>query len=97
MEHNVPPTGEESIPESNLNNENNMESLLNQQGLDIDFPASGEIRTGVIASITPGQILVSIGTKSEGVITGKELEAIPADEMAKLDRRHGNPCLRYQS
>jgi small subunit ribosomal protein S1 len=84
MEHNVPPTGEESIPESNLNNENNMESLLNQQGLDIDFPASGEIRSGVIASITPGQILVSIGTKSEGVITGKELEAIPAEEMATL-------------
>jgi small subunit ribosomal protein S1 len=84
MEHNVPPTGEESIPESNSNNDNNMESLLNQQGMDIDFPASGEIRTGVIASITPGQILVSIGTKSEGVITGKELEAIPADEMAKL-------------
>ena len=84
MEHNVPPTGEESIPESNLNGDNNMESLLNQQGLDIDFPASGEIRTGVIASITPGQILVSIGTKSEGVITGKELEAIPADELTKL-------------
>ncbi|MGB8251822.1 MAG: S1 RNA-binding domain-containing protein, partial [Anaerolineaceae bacterium] len=62
-----------------------MESLLNQEGLGIDFPAPGEIRTGVIASITPGQILVSIGTKSEGVITGKELEAIPADEMAKLD------------
>jgi small subunit ribosomal protein S1 len=52
--------------------------------LEIDFPASGEIRTGVIASITPGQILVSIGTKSEGIITGKEFEVIPADEMAKL-------------
>jgi small subunit ribosomal protein S1 len=84
MEHNVPPTGEESIPENNLNNDNNMESLLKQEGLGIDFPTPGEIRTGVIASITPGQILVSIGTKSEGVITGKELEAIPADEMAKL-------------
>ncbi len=84
MEHNVSPTGEESIPENNLNNDNNMESLLKQEGLGIDFPAPGEIRTGVIASITPGQILVSIGTKSEGVITGKELEAIPADELAKL-------------
>jgi small subunit ribosomal protein S1 len=84
MEHNVSPTGEESIPENNSNNENNMESLLNQEGLDIDFPAPGEIRTGVVASITPDQILVSIGTKSEGVITGKEFEAIPADEMEKI-------------
>ena len=84
MEHNVSPTGEESIPENNLNNDSNMESLLKQEGLGIDFPTPGDIRTGVIASITPGQILVSIGTKSEGVITGKELEAIPADELAKL-------------
>ncbi len=41
MDHNVPPTGEESIPESNQNNDNNMESLLNQEGLGIDFPSPG--------------------------------------------------------
>jgi hypothetical protein len=56
MEHNVSPTGEESIPENNQNNDSNMESLLKQEGLGIDFPAPGEIRTGVIASITPGHI-----------------------------------------
>lgn len=62
----------------------NMESLLQQEGLGIDFPSQGEIRTGVIASISAGQILVSVGTKSEGVITGKELEAIPAAELQAL-------------
>ncbi|MBN2258082.1 MAG: S1 RNA-binding domain-containing protein [Anaerolineaceae bacterium] len=84
MDHNVPPTGEESISENNLNIENNMESLLKQEGMDIDFPAPGEIRSGVIASVTPGQILVSVGTKSEGVITGRELEAIPVEELENL-------------
>ena len=60
-------------PENNAEN-NNMASLLAQEGLGIDFPKQGEIRTGMIASLTPGQILVSIGTKSEGVISGREYE-----------------------
>jgi small subunit ribosomal protein S1 len=65
-------------------NHNNMASLLEQEGLGIDFPHQGEIRTGVIASISQGQILVSVGSKSEGVISGKEFEAISPDELAAL-------------
>lgn len=72
-------------PENNQNeNLNNMASLLEEEGLGIDFPQQGEIREGMIASITPGQILVSVGTKSEGVISGKEYEAIPAEDLAKM-------------
>lgn len=72
-----------ALPENNQPVENhNMESLLEQEGLGIDFPLQGEIRNGTIASISQGQILVSVGTKSEGVITGKELEAIPPAELA---------------
>ncbi len=70
-------------PENNPD-ENNMASLLEAEGLAIDFPTQGEIRQGVIASMTPGQILVSVGTKSEGVISGKEYELIPTDELANL-------------
>jgi len=70
-------------PENNqMPESHNMESLLEQEGLGIDFPTQGEIRSGVIASISPNQILVSVGTKSEGVITGKELEAILPEELA---------------
>lgn len=64
--------------------ENNFASLLEQEDNNIDFPKQGEIRDGMIASITPGQILVSVGTKSEGIISGREYEAIPADELAEL-------------
>ncbi|MBI4928327.1 MAG: S1 RNA-binding domain-containing protein [Anaerolineae bacterium] len=71
-------------PENNAENHNSMASLLEKEGLGMDFPQSGEIRTGVIASIGPSQILVSVGTKSEGVISGRELEAIPAEELAAL-------------
>jgi small subunit ribosomal protein S1 len=73
-----------ATPENNVDNHNNMASLLAAEGLGIDFPSQGEIRKGVIASLTNGQILVSIGTKSEGIISGKEFEAIPADELNKL-------------
>lgn len=71
-------------PENTTNDLQNMASLLDQEGLGIDFPQQGEIRQGVIASITNDQILVSIGAKSEGVITGKELESIPEEEKKSL-------------
>ena len=73
-----------ATPENNSAENHNMASLLEQEGLGIEFPQQGEIRKGVIASITPGQILVSIGTKSEGIIAGKEYEQIPSDELAGL-------------
>jgi small subunit ribosomal protein S1 len=64
--------------------EDNMASLLEQEGIDIDFPQSGETRQGVIASISSNQILVSVGAKSEGIITGREFDAIPQEELDKL-------------
>ena len=69
-----------------LNNNNNqtMESLLNEQELNVDLPQPGEIRTGMIASISPSQILVSIGAKSEGVVSGRELDALTPEEREDL-------------
>ena len=60
--------------EQHNNNNQTMESLLNEQELNVDLPQAGEIRTGVIASISSSQILVSIGAKSEGVVSGRELD-----------------------
>lgn len=61
-----------------------MESLLANESLSVDMPQAGEIRTGVIASISPSQILVSIGAKSEGVISSRELEQLSASEREAL-------------
>ena len=88
MDQNDSLLGQGAAPESNQpaehNNNVNMETLLNQEGMTLDFPQPGEIRTGVVASISLTQILVSVGAKSEGVITGRELESIPVDERAAL-------------
>ena len=94
MEQNNAQVGQEAMPENNQSTpkqteplpsdrqSDNMESLLQQEGVGLDFlPSQGEIRTGVIARIGTNEILVSIGTKSEGVISGRELEVIPADEF----------------
>jgi len=101
MEHNDALIGQEVEPENNqvVSQETNehitqetpsqetpsMESLLEEQGLSLDFPSQGEIRQGVIATIRDNEILVSIGTKSEGVLSGRELEQIPSDERAAFE------------
>ena len=60
-----------------------MQSFL-EEGLSLDLPNQGEIRQGTIATIRENEILVSIGTKSEGVISGRELEQIPDEERKNL-------------
>lgn len=75
---------ENITPVEGASNNTNMETLLNQEGVALDFPQAGEIRTGVIASISPTQILVSVGAKSEGVITGRELESIEEATRAAM-------------
>lgn len=71
---------EQSKPENSQ--EDNMASLLDK--MELDFPQAGEIKQGTIASISPNQILVSVGAKSEGIIAGREFDAIPQEELDKL-------------
>lgn len=83
-------TLEGSQPTENQDQENSerqasMESLLAEEGLGLDFPRQGEIRKGIVASIGENEILVSIGTKSEGVIPARELEQIDAATRASFD------------
>jgi small subunit ribosomal protein S1 len=83
----LPTQGSDTNPQGeqlNQNNNQTMESLLNEQELNVDLPQPGEIRTGVIASISHSQILVSIGAKSEGVISGRDLDQLSAEERDAL-------------
>jgi small subunit ribosomal protein S1 len=80
MEDNGAPMGQE-VEAGDVQRDTTMQSLL-EEGLSLEFPNQGEIRTGFIATIRENEILVSIGTKSEGVITGKELEQIPEEERS---------------
>jgi small subunit ribosomal protein S1 len=65
-------------------NNQTMESLLESETLSVELPQVGEIRKGMIASISQSQILISVGAKSEGVVAGRELEQLTAEEKAEL-------------
>ena len=93
--------GQEAVPEENqpvaespvVENQGSMEALLNEEGLGLDFPKQGEIRQGVIASIGENEILVSIGTKSEGVIPARELDQLGDEEREQF--REGKEITVY--
>ncbi len=84
-----------------------MHSLLESES-GLNMPQRGEIRDGRIARITPSEILVDVGAKSEGVISGRELESIdePTRKSFAVDQtisvyvvdpedRNGNIVLSY--
>lgn len=81
-------SGQEAEPQKETKSENpavdqdqaTMQSLLEQQGISLEQPSEGEIRQGIIATIRENEILVSIGTKSEGIISGREFDQIPDEE-----------------
>lgn len=75
---------DQATDESNQTMESLLKEFSDLSDLTIEFPKAGEIRDGIIASISDSQIMVSVGAKSEGLITGKEFEAIPADILANL-------------
>ena len=85
-----------------------MAELLDADEYKVDLPQRGEIRTGIIASVAPSQILVSIGAKSEGVIAGRALDDISPETRASFEAgqeievyvinpedKHGNVVLSF--
>jgi len=88
MTSNDNPIGGGTPPEA----ANPMQSLLDADS-GMTMPKRGEIREGVIARVTPGEILVDVGAKSEGVIGGKELETL--DEAMRQSLAVGQTVLVY--
>lgn len=64
-------------------NENPMASLLDAD-LGMSQISRGDILEGKITSITHSEILVDVGSKSEGMIAGKELETLDAKARSEL-------------
>ncbi len=98
---------EESMEEG-MEDMQSMAELLDAEEYKVDLPQRGEIRTGVIASVGPSQILVSIGAKSEGIIAGRALDDITPETRASFEAgqeievyilspedKHGNVVLSY--
>ena len=50
-----------------------------------DPPKKNQLVSGHIASVTDREILIDLGAKSEGIVSGKELEALPRDFRQTLE------------
>jgi small subunit ribosomal protein S1 len=45
----------------------------------------GDILTGTIVHISPTEILVDVGCKSEGIVSGREMERVPREDLAGME------------
>lgn len=68
---------------ADANSATSMQDLL-EADLGLKEIKRGDVLTGTILRVSPNEILVDINTKSEGVISGEELEKVPADVLAEL-------------
>ena len=50
-----------------------------------DPPKKNQLVSGRIASVSDREILIDLGAKSEGIVSGKELEALPRDFRQTLE------------
>ena len=48
-----------------------------EEGLDLDIPARGDLREGIIVEVRPSEILVNVGSKRDGVV--------PQSDLARMD------------
>lgn len=61
-----------------------MALLLDEIDKTLLEPQGGEIRTGIIVDKRPHEILVDIGYKSEGIVSGREIERL-SDSLSSLN------------
>lgn len=79
MENRRSENDQEVMPQSTPDETPMGELLQDSEGADT--PKRGEVRRGTIARVSGAEILVSIGTKSEGIIPARELERL--DDAAR--------------
>jgi small subunit ribosomal protein S1 len=60
----------------NGGSEHPMAALLEEIERSLQEPTTGEIRTGIVVEKRPNEVLVDIGFKSEGIVSGRELERL---------------------
>ncbi len=70
-----------------------MGRLLAGEQLESMLPRRGELREGTIARVSPNEILVDIGAKSEGIIAEHELNRMSAEAREQL--QVGAPVTLY--
>lgn len=74
-------TAEQEVPQAE--NVNPMAELMDSS-FGFEPLSSGSVRKGIIVRMSPTEILVDIGAKSEGIISDRELERVGKEALAQL-------------
>jgi small subunit ribosomal protein S1 len=61
-----------------------MENLLDQ-AYDFKRLKRGDVAEGIIVQVSPGEVLVDVGAKSEGIISNREVERLGPEFLAQLN------------
>lgn len=88
MDQNDALNGQDTTAENNKEantEELSMEALLETGELQLDLPRPGDVRQGIVASVSDDEVLVSIGAKSEGVIPAREISQLDEEDRAALE------------
>jgi small subunit ribosomal protein S1 len=69
-----------------------LETLL-QEGYGFTPLKRGEVREGTVVSVSSSVILIDLGSKTEGIISGRELERMPREMLKNI--KVGDEVLAY--
>ncbi|NIV36496.1 MAG: S1 RNA-binding domain-containing protein, partial [Anaerolineae bacterium] len=64
--------------------EHPMTALMEEEALAFERLRSGQIKQGEIVSVTPTEVLIDVGAKSEGLVPSKELERLGREGLESL-------------
>ena len=81
------PEAEEPAPEETVEDaadEHPMTALMAEEALAFERLRAGQIKEGEIVSVTPTEVLVDVGAKSEGLVPSKELERLGREGLDSL-------------
>jgi exosome complex RNA-binding protein Rrp4 len=63
-------------------------NALMEEAFRFQTPKQGDIVEGVIVNVTPTEVLVDVGGKSEGLVPSKELERLVRCKARRSGREH---------
>jgi small subunit ribosomal protein S1 len=61
-----------------------MTALMEEEALAFERLRAGQIKQGEIVSVTPTEVLIDVGAKSEGLVPSKELERLGREGLENL-------------
>ena len=77
--------------------EEGKDNSLMQSFLELDYsypnPRRGDIVEGTVVHVSPTEILIDVGCKTEGIVSGREIERMDAETLQSI--RAGDKILAY--